>query len=56
MKTKKESKFGLEKFEVVKLNPSAKKKIIGGVGLGGDDPIGGQENTNGVKNQGGGNR
>jgi hypothetical protein len=36
MKTKKESKFALEKFEVAKLKKSSMNKIIGGVK---DDPI-----------------
>jgi hypothetical protein len=42
MKTKKESKFALEKFEVAKLKKDTLKKIIGG---GKDDPIGGGEVT-----------
>ncbi len=37
MKTKKESKFTLEKFEVAKLKKDTLNKIIGGV----QDPIGG---------------
>lgn len=55
MKTKKESKFTLEKFEVAKLKNSTMKKIVGGLGEQlGDDPIGGQDNTNAQTKQGGG--
>ncbi|WP_396211064.1 hypothetical protein [Flavobacterium sp.] len=42
MKTKKESKFTLEKFEVAKLKKSSMNKIIGGAN---EDPIGGQDAT-----------
>lgn len=34
MKTKKESKFTLEKFEVAKLKSSMMRKIVGGLGDG----------------------
>jgi hypothetical protein len=37
MKTKKEGKFTLEKFEVAKLKSSTMRKIVGG--LGNDDVI-----------------
>lgn len=53
MKTKKEGKFTLEKFEVAKLKSSTMRKIIGG--LGEDDPITGGKTTKTGNNQGGGN-
>lgn len=55
MKTKKEGKFTLEKFEVAKLKSSTMRKIVGGLsGELGDDPIGGGEVTKTVRGQGGG--
>lgn len=54
MKTKRESKFTLEKFEVAKLKDSSMRKIGGG-GVGFDDPITGGQTTKTTKNQGGGN-
>lgn len=57
MKTKKQSKFTLEKFEVAKLKNPSMRRIIGGLGeFGGNDPIGGQDNTNAQTKQGGGGR
>ncbi|WP_396159380.1 hypothetical protein [Flavobacterium sp.] len=50
MKTKKDGKFTLEKFEVAKLKPATMKKIVGG--LGDNDPIGGTDRK-GPKDQGG---
>jgi hypothetical protein len=52
MKTKKESKFTLEKFEVAKLKSSTMRKIVGG--LGNDDAItAGATITKSIVNQGG---
>jgi hypothetical protein len=54
MKTKKESKFTLEKFEVAKLKSSTMRKIVGGIGN--DDVItGGATITKTLKTLGGGN-
>lgn len=54
MKTKKDGKFTLQKFEVAKLKATTMRKIVGGLSgeIGDDDPIGGTDRQ-GPKGQGG---
>lgn len=55
MKTKKEGKFTLEKFEVAKLKSTTMRKIVGGLGneVGNDPMTAAVTVTDTIRNQGG---